>query len=86
MVCFLHFLKRLHQEIGEERSRYGAMASYQTDIVNGKNLRDGLRSKASTIIPLFYVSQLRDIEYIRGMLRRAQNCFAISFQAILSHG
>lgn len=40
MVCFLHFLKRLHQE-SEKGDLAGAMASYQTDIFNGKNLRDG---------------------------------------------
>lgn len=40
MVCFLHFLKRLHQE-SEEGDLAGAMASYQTDIFNGKNLCDG---------------------------------------------
>lgn len=80
MVCFLHFLKRLHQE-SEEGDLAGTMASYQTDIFNGKNLRDGdsdLKHRQSSLYSMLLNCEISNI---RGMFRRAQNCFAISFQA-----
>lgn len=63
MVCFLHFLKRLHQE-SEEGDLAGAMASYQTDIFNGKNLRDGdsdLKHRQSSLYSMLLNCEISNI-------------------------